>query len=187
MMSVFATPAVVTALLSGAASVAALRGAWRRKGIRNGVLVLIGWLALALSLALWSSALGIEYGVSYALAWFALCAIIAVILNREHRAPQPDRAAPLSEATTMGHKWLTFFAAGPLAVIACVPLTLLVTLLLPVARVNQMALAAVLFPTLWGLAAYWASARDNPGRLGIGFTLLALASYASLRLVDVSP
>lgn len=188
MLESLANGPVLAALASGGAAVVALRLAWRRKGAGNRVLVAGGWLALALSTCLWSAAHGVEFGVSYALAWFALCATPAVVLNREYRQPQPDKAAPLTSTApaSTGHKWLTFLAAGPLALLASAPLTLLLTLLLPLARVNQMALAAVLFPTLWALAAYWTSASDRPLRFSLLFVLLGVASYTGLTVMNPS-
>jgi hypothetical protein len=50
-----------------------------------------------------------------------------------------------------------------------------------------MALAAVLFPTLWALAAYWTSAGDRPLRFSLLFALLGAASYTGLTLLELSP
>lgn len=186
MFTALANSLLLLALASGASAIAALRGAWRSKGRGNRVLVYAGWAALLLSTILWSQAYGVEFGLSYALAWFALCATVACLLNREYRAPQLDTAAPLTAQTTStGYKWLTFLAAGPLALVACVPLTLLMTLLLPLERVNQMALAAVLFPILWALAAYWTSARDKPAHFSVLFVAVGITSYLGLTLLDL--
>jgi len=59
--------------------------------------------------------------------------------------------------------------------------------LLPTPRVNQMALAAVLFPMLWALAAYWASAGDRPGRFSLLFLAVGAVSAGGLLLLDPIP
>ena len=107
---------VLFALASGAGSVLALRGAWRGKSVASRMLALAGWMALIFSVLLWQQVYGIEFAVSYALAWFSLCAFVAVLLNRQYSAPRAAAELSLvtSGATSARHKWLTFLAAGPL-------------------------------------------------------------------------
>ena len=178
---------LVLALTAGAGSVLSLRLAWRRKGTGNTLLVLAGWSALLVSMLLWTRLQGAEFGVSFALAWLVLCAAAPLLLNREFRPPQPDTPIALaSAATSTGQKWLTFIGAGPAGLLATIPLTLMLTMLTPLSRVNQMAIAAVLFPTLWGLAAYGVSAGDNPGRDTVILIVVGALSTGVLFLMATS-
>lgn len=176
------------ALASGAFSIFALRTAWRRKGFGNHLMVAGGWAMLLLATFLWCRIFGTEFGISYSLAWFATCAVFAVLFNREYSEPLVSTSScAKTDNSGTGRKWLRFIAAGPVALVSCVPLTLLFTLLLPLERVSQMALASVLFPVLWALGAYWSSARDNPGRVILLFIAAGLASKVCLILLDIAP
>lgn len=176
---------VFFALASGAGSVLALRGAWRGKSVASRMLALAGWMALIFSVLLWQQVYGIEFAVSYALAWFSLCAFVAVLLNRQYSAPRAAAELSLvtSGTTSASHKWLTFLAAGPLGLCASVPLTLAMARLLPVTMTSQMAIAAIAFPILWALAAYWVSARDNPGRFCLLFCVAGALALVALVLM----
>jgi hypothetical protein len=167
----------ISAALIGAAGVGALRVAWRSQGWRHRALMPAGWIALALCLYFWSLDAGTEFGVSYALAWIALCAL-ALIAAQAQRRPRREEitASGSTFDSSAGHKWLTFIAAGPLAALACCQLTLVLVYLSPLHLINQMALAALLYPILWGIAAYLSCYYGRPGRNALVFIFFGCAS-----------
>ena len=163
--------ALLSALALTLAGVGALRLGWRQAGARR-ALVWGGWLMLLLATCAWIRAAGIEFGTSYSLLGLALAAWLTMALGVERSEPRLDRVATGNTvASSLSHKLCTFAAAGPLAAFACCQVTLLLVLELPITRVNQMAIAALLFPLLWGIAAYWSCYRQTPGRNALLFAL----------------
>lgn len=72
-------------------SVGMLRYAWRRPSRRHAA-ALGGWVAVAVSLMLYSSARGAEVGVPFAVDVFSLGGIAAVLANIEIRVPKKMRS-----------------------------------------------------------------------------------------------
>ena len=160
------------ALLFCVVGIFLLRVSWRRQ---RRLLVLAGWVLVALAAAAWSLAVGVEYGVSYTAMALSVVAWLLVAGNRERQAAKPDSAAidaATLPATSAAHKLGTFLAAGPLLVGAVFPAD---------ERGNGMVLTAFVFPLVWAATAVWVCAVDRLLRpVGI---LLAIAVVASVGLM----
>ena len=171
------------ALLFCVVGIFLLRVSWRRQ---RRLLVLAGWVLVALAAAAWSLAVGVEYGVSYTAMALSVVAWLLVAGNRERQAAKPDSAAidaATLPATSAAHKLGTFLAAGPLAAIASLlACALLVGAVFPVdERGNGLVLTAFVFPLVWAATAVWVCAVDRLLRpVGI---LLAIAVVASVGLM----
>ncbi|MEM9256597.1 MAG: hypothetical protein AAGA91_14215 [Pseudomonadota bacterium] len=174
---------IAGALGAGGAGIVSLRYSWRRRSAAGRLALTLGWSALLLCLFAFSAAFGSEFGISYALAWIALCAFLVVASNREVRPPASDSPGLTGHGSGRLYKWLVFIAAGPLAGIATAQLTLLVCMLLPATRTTQVAIAVVLFPLLWACAAFWITAARLPGRASLGCVACALVATGALHLM----
>lgn len=121
---------------------------------------------------------GAEFGISYWFAAFTLVALLFVAANSERRPviAENGRSSIIGVATQRAsarQKWLTFLAAGPLAGLASCQLTLLVAYVLPGNEVNNMAIAAITFPVLWGMLAYVVCAIAGPGTWALALSTAA--------------
>lgn len=177
------TNLALAGLLLCCSGLGALRYGWRRQGALYRWVVAVGWLLLASAIYALINAWGEEYGVSYALAGITLFALLLVSANAEVRPNKRDKT-PLTPgtATSTGQKLLTFFAAGPLSGIASCQLTLALTLILPGTELSNMATAAVLFPTLWGIFAYLSCLAGRPGRQAALLIAVTVISSVALYL-----
>ncbi len=162
-----------------------LRLAWRRPS--RAPLRLTGWLLLAASVWAWSRAAGAEFGVTYSLATLAFAAWLLAGVNAERRATarRSERiiAGPSLADTTTAHKVGTFLAVALLAAVSTALVTIAAARLLPIGSGSQMATAALAYPALWGIAAYWLCAhrrllRDSALLFALG-ALSALGIFLS--------
>lgn len=171
------------ALLLCLAGILSLRVSWRRQ---RSVLVLIGWLLVLLSAAIWSLGEGVEFGLSYALMALSIAAWVLIVFNHERQTPKAGSdivdSATLPASTT-AHKLGTFLVAGPLAAVS----SLLACALLvgatsdPDGRGNSLVVTAFIFPLLWSVVAVWICAADRLVRpAGI---LVAVTVVAALGLI----
>lgn len=179
------TGALVASLITGCCGLAALRFSWRKGGHYGRLATASGWGLLAGCLYFASAGLGSEFGLSYALAALSVGALGLVALNVQKRPAKPlSPAAPeLTDQAPPGkvtRKLLTFMTAGPLAGVASCQLTLVVMHTLPIAHINGMAAAAMLFPVTWGVLAYASTALNNPARYAVIFS--AVAAFCSFVL-----
>ncbi len=162
----------------------ALRLGWRRSGTGPTLSVVVGWLLLAVAIYVAVSNWGAEFGISYALAGISLLALLLVGLNCEIRPAKRDRAVSNPAGTTSLHKWLTCLSAGPLAGIASCQITLVAVYFFPGSEMNRMAAAAVLFPVLWGIAAYISCLMGRPGRQAVALSLVTIATSLILYIPE---
>ena len=178
------TTYLIVAIVAAVAGLALLRSRWRRAGTYHALLLLTAWLLLAGASGAASIAYGAEFGISYAFAGISLTAMLLVIANSERR-PRADtaQARDVIPTTSRARKWLTFITAGVLAGAACAPLTIAISRLLPVALPSQMAIAVVLFPVLWSVAAYWTTATGRTAVKAVLFLSVAVGTTLMLPLL----
>ena len=173
------------ALLLAVAGIACLFSSWRRLAIVKGrSATLIGWLLLLLAIPFWSLALGLEFGLSYALLCSALLAWLTVFMNYELRqGRQRDMTSvtlQLPNGTALGQHLLLFLLAVPLAGLASAFSTTAVLRLLPVQTGNALVATLLLLPIVWGAAACWVCADPKLHRPTL--TLLTLLVVSTLLL-----
>ena len=146
------------------AGVACLFGSWNGVTARKAWINGLGWTLLTISVVAWSVASGAEFGTALALcvpgvvAWiFALRT--AELREQRVRSRKPlakvEPAAKITDARSwLRHLWL-FVLTVPLAAAASATLSITVCRWLPWSDTNEMVLALLLMPFLWGCAAYW--------------------------------
>ena len=175
-------PALVGAL-AGSTGVVGLRLGWRKRALGARIVVATAWLLLGVAGYVCAQRWGSEFGISYFFSALALVAWLLVLCSAELRPPRVEKAAgSVATGTSTGHKWLTFIAAGPLAGFACCQLTLALTYLLPATELTRVAIAAVLFPVMWGIVAAVSCMLGQPGRAAILFLGIAVLSSLSIYL-----
>jgi len=169
------------AVAFGSLGIGVLRLGWRKAGYPTRLLIPLGWLIVALALWCWSAAVGVEFGLSLGLAWLSITAWLVIAPGASHRErsvePVARRETP---TTTTTHRWMVFFAAGPLAGLASCQASLLVVTVLPLNPISGMALAALLFPALWGLACFYTCYEGRPGRHVLLYLVIILLATALL-------
>jgi hypothetical protein len=165
-----------------------LRRAWGRNGGSGAGALTIGWavlLAAAVPLVL---AFGAEVGIPYAALAFSTAGLVAVAANlelREARVRTARAAAPpaLDPSLRPRNIWrgtsrtiaalvvATSAAAGRLATLTCLPLTLQ----------TRFGLAATLFPVLWACFVVWVMAEARLLRAALALVAIgALGMLVSL-------
>lgn len=178
-----ANPVLLEVLLCSS-GLGALRLGWRRPGAGSTLSVVVGWLLLAVAIYVAVSYWGVEFGISYALAGISVLALVLVGLNCETRPAKREKPVSNPDATPSLHKWLTCLSAGPLAGIASCQVTLMAVYFLPGSEINRMAAAAVLFPVLWGIAAYISCLIGRPGRQALALSLVTIATSLILYIPE---
>lgn len=173
------------ALLLTAAGIGSLFSSWRRLSIARGRhAASIGWLLLLLAVPLWNQALGVEFGISYALLCTGLLAFVAALLNHELRQGRQRAIASgtlqLPAGAALGRHLLLFLLAVPLAGVVSAFSITAAMLLLPVQTGNALVAVLLLLPVVWGGAACWVCADPKLHRPTL--TLLALLVASSLML-----
>lgn len=173
------------ALLMTVAGIGCLFSSWRRLPVAQGRhAAAIGWLLLLLAVPLWNQALGVEFGISYALLCTGLLAFAAALLNHELRQGRQRTVASgtlqLPAGATLGRHLLLFLLAIPLAGVVSAFSTTAIMLMLPVQTGNALVATLLLLPLVWGGAACWVCADPKLHRPTL--TLLALLVASSLML-----
>lgn len=176
---------ITFALLLAVAGLACLFSSWRRLAIAKGrPVTFIGWLLLLLAVPFWRLALGLEFGLSYALLCSALLAWLTVFINYELRQGRQREIASvtlqLPNGAALERHLLLFLLAVPLAGLASAFSTTAVMLLLPVQTGNALVATLLLLPIVWGAAACWVCADPKLQRPTL--TLLALLVVSTLVL-----
>lgn len=181
------TPALFigSALLLTIAGIGCLFASWRRVAMARGPYVTpLGWLLLLLTMPLWSRALGLEFGISYALLCTALVALLTALLNYELRQGRQRHIASeplqLPAGSALGRHLLLFLLAVPLAGVVSAFSTTAAMLMLPVQTGNALVATLLLLPLVWGGAACWVCADPKLHRPTL--TLLALLVASTLLL-----
>lgn len=169
------------ALLLCYAGLGALRLGWRRKHMPGRLAILGGWALLVAAICFSIQAWGVEYGTSYALAALSLMGLSLVAVNTERRPQALEKVrSDLALPASAFQKWLTFLAAGPLAGITSMHVTLWVARALPGGEINNMAIAAIVFPVLWALTAYLVCFIRRPVLSAISLTVTAAIACIAL-------
>ena len=173
------------ALLLAVAGIGCLFSSWRGLSIASGrPVALIGWLLLLLAIPFWSLALGLEFGLSYALLCSALLALLMAFINYELRqGRQRDMVSvtlQLPNGAALGRHLLLFLLAVPLAGLASAFSTTAAMLILPVQTGNALVATLLLLPIVWGAAACWVCADPKLQRPTL--TLLTLLVGSTLVL-----
>lgn len=168
----------------GAAGVAGLYSSWRKFPLSGPLVVGLSWGLLAISLWAWCRSAGVEFGTSYAFLALSLLGGVAVLLNFEMRQRKQSRVYETRAVVVDPRSWwrhiTLFLLAVPVAGVAAVFATVWLCSLLPWQAPNEMALAVLLAPALWGLAAYWICADSRPFRPAL--VMLALIAVPALIL-----
>lgn len=174
-------PALTTCLLPLAAGMWLLRTAWRRTDKRARFFRYAAWASFFISLIGWSRLVGVEFGLVIGLACLSLGAWIACALNAEIREPatktQPKTPqTPTPEPNRRLQKWGMFFVSGPLNIISLCFISMAVSHALPISQTSQMITAALLYPTLIGIAVFYILVNRKPLRDALTLTGLAVVS-----------
>ncbi|WP_298440366.1 hypothetical protein [uncultured Ferrimonas sp.] len=152
------------ALLLCSLGTALLYGSWQQRTPAK-LIMPCGWLAIFAATPLWIHAYGVEFGVIYNLiALFAVA--ISLILMRSELGSSSAPAlipAPRVGADALRQDPLRQYRLGSVlgrtllivlvGAIATVAIAMALFTSLPLPRVDQLVLAAVLFPLLWGTIA----------------------------------
>lgn len=163
---------MVLAIAATGLGVALLYAAWRNIPRHKTVVVWIAWFFVAVSIALWVSATGPEFGPVIALLVMPMVAWVFVGANRHLRNNAGRRQEParpeLPRLRAMGRHAAIFVVSVPLAACASTLLVLGGTLYLPWEEVDRLALAVLLIPFVWGLFSFWATADPRLARPALG-------------------
>lgn len=180
----------IAAALIGAGGVLALRQAWRKgsSGPR-GVLILGGWTALAIAIALAARAGGFDVGAGIgvcAMMVFAYGVITAGVQIRSAKRRSPKPAAdPLDASAGPRRPWRVAgrtLIAAVLAAVAGFTTAAAIAICLPAVPITRAMTAIYLLPILWGAAVAWALADDRLLRPTLALTLVSLASWGAIAL-----
>ncbi len=171
---------VAAALLTAAAGVALLYGAWQSRVPRRRLPVPAGWALLFASGWLWVAGTGTEFGITLLLLTTSLVAWLFVWRNRQHRERRAREDAPpkVTEGRSLAEHALLFVLVVPLAAVAAAMVSVALSLALPVSEVNAMVIVLVVMPVLWGAGAWWAAADPRMARPAAAMALGALAGAA---------
>lgn len=159
--------------------------AWRPRALLG------AWVGLFLCLPLWAGAVGLELALVLGLCLPSLLAWLLVLGNAERRHAAAPRAAgsgnlsyrrdpPAGRVALPGHLQTLFrfiqvvVLASAASLLFCVALTRVLDLYVE----NAMALAVLLFPLVWGIAAWWAAADDRSWRPALSLLVLGLLCTA---------
>ncbi|MEX2963174.1 hypothetical protein [Microbulbifer sp. TYP-18] len=167
-------------LASACAGILLLYVAWRHKGTQP-MRSLLGWGLLLLSAWVWSSALGVEYGISIATLIAMLTVFILIGLTGEWPTgpSAPERQRKADGAARPARLWLRgtarFFAVVILPAVSGVVAGLLLFGVLGIADGSRLIAAAFCSITVWTLAVVWCCADKilmRPGATLAAFSLI---------------
>lgn len=182
-LSMFSLLALLLGILCGAAGVICLWRSWRARQSRSPLLMPLGWALLLLSCVPWCYALGIEFGLAYALMSMTLLAwaVIAATADSGPVAALEQERQPLRWPAwrTLGRHGGLFLlvvpVAGVVSALACVG----AVRWLPWQPANSLIVVIVLQPVVWGALAYWFTAAPRLWR-PVVTALVAGAAGAAL-------
>lgn len=175
------------AFLLSLASLALLYFCWRQSASRP-LLVLLAWLMMAAAVPLWVLGNGVIFGVCFAFVAIPLQAWAVIVLINRPQAKK-DLATQVSTCINWrrGLKLLPaqiglLVVSVPLAGLAAMQLTTIVTGWLPWSRVDLMALGIYTMPLVWGAFSFWALADSRWWRPAIALLLIcAISSWGIYR------
>ena len=152
-------------LLCGGA-ILALRTGWRKQGLQYRILIPFASLMLLAAINIWAHQVGIEFAVIYMLLTSTLTAWLVIACGLEFRVVKPTapRLPARFSDTSLTHKLATFTVAGPLALVTGCLTTIALTGLLPIARDEQLVVAALVDPILTALIIYWICSSEKLAR-----------------------
>ncbi|MCP5164869.1 MAG: hypothetical protein H6990_07400 [Pseudomonadales bacterium] len=174
------------AMMAALIGVAGLYSSWRRLALAGPGVVAGSWLLIVLSGWIWCLGWGVEFGTVFACLALSVAGGVFLLLNYEVRERKSPRPADTQQLVINPRTWgrhallsiIVFPVAGTLSVVG----SILLAHEMPWIPVNQMVLAVLLIPVIWGAAAYWACADPLPGRPAIALGVGALLSLACLYL-----
>jgi hypothetical protein len=175
----------VLALWATAAGIAALYGSWRRPHRFKTLTASGAWLIVGASTVLWTRAAGPELGTACASMAVGVMAWMLVAVGRERaagRRAQIQAATPRPDRGTVARAVARTIVAVPLAGGAALTTGAAISVAVPGAEANRIALAFVLATTLWGALAVWAAAAcrlRRPALVLAGMTAVASAALAA--------
>ncbi len=161
------------------------RGDWQHIVLRR-MAIAGGWLLQAAAAFFWIRAAGVEFGAIYAVLMPALLAWLLVLYNHElrngnQRTVQKVRIS-IPDSGTISRHALQLVLTIPLAGAAAAFGSAAIAALLPWNPANDLVLALILMPVLWGGGAYWCCADAQPLRPALSLSILTLASLPLLYL-----
>jgi hypothetical protein len=149
---------------AGGLTLAALMTVYRSWRIHSAAIFYSGLALWVIACIGWSYAQGWEFGLLYGLCIPAIMVWPFILHNQSllpesTRIPSPRKLdfSPKTLFTHVGH----FLVVMGVLMVASVFITLAVCTLLPFSLTGQLAIAIVLLPILWGLAAYHYLAAAN--------------------------
>jgi hypothetical protein len=168
--------------------------AWRRPR-RNVILLTLAWAVMAASYWFWSDGAGADIGATIGTVLIMLTALVFVLANgdwptrssaRPTREPSV-RSALEGQAPEPGRTRRTVLrtiAAGPLAFLAGLALSLLVAGLARWPEADRIVIGACVLLVVWPIAMVWSCATSRPQRSAV--TLGVIAVLGSLALLPLS-
>ena len=185
--------AMLISFAAFAASLVGLAGlffCWQQKQAVAAKRLLLGlsWLAIVFSLYLWSLPFGGEIGICYALMVLSLQAWALIWITEKNTSSRQSKTQAGKITLPVKLNWpagikaipksgLLLFACIPLAGFASLQLLVVLTVQLPIAKVDSMALGAYLMPVVWGCAAYWVCADKKMMRPVLVLLVISALSY----------
>lgn len=167
------------------ASITTIYESWRRQ--TSGVFY-VGLLIWFGSAVVWSTAVGWEFGVLYALFLPALLVWPFIALNQTYLPLPKHKPAPrqitFSLNTALRHVGNSFVVLVLLMLFSLLS-SLAICTLMPFDITGKMASAVILLPLLWGMAVYHYLATSNQLRALIAYALIALIGVAILIAIPV--
>lgn len=126
---------------------------WKKKSPNFKLAALLGWLMVVISSSLFIYLHGKEFGIVIALGTLSLMAWCFVVFNIKRSSNAKKLRIHNSNDSVSSKLQLIgmFIVAGPINIVACSLFSMAWVLVLPTDRVDQMSLAALSFPTLFGL------------------------------------
>lgn len=171
-MSSFSLTSVVAAPILCGAAIFLLRRAWSKQASPK--LIAIALLFLLASIALLRQVVGLEFAIAYSFIIFSVLAWVLIALTAEYKAPKAGSLKiSSSQGSALWPKLRLFLLAGPVALLASVCWTLLLSRLMPVLAANQMVIAAFLFPVCWASLMAWVCMAADERRAGNQLLVMA--------------
>jgi hypothetical protein len=164
--------------------------AWRRRE-RSVAMLAVAWALIAVSYRFWARAAGFDSGATIGTVLLMVAAIIFVLINGEWRSKSPQRAerdGPAKSALEgqrpepgRGRRaLLRLLAAGPLAFLAGLGLSMLIVAAAPWSEADRIVLGACLLLILWPVAMVWSCATHRPQRSALALAAIAVLSACGL-------
>ena len=161
--------------------------AWRSKGESKSqsLLAWLGGLTILLSFTIFIYAQGSEFGIVLAAAYLSIIAWLIIVLNiqiqsttKRNSITNQRKSSNPKDKSNRSRNIGVFFVAGPLSLVASGTFSMASALLLPLERVNEMAIAALSFPFYLGLSCYLVCMYQKPIRDGLVLLSITLISVA---------